>query len=343
MDWAIILAGGAGTRFWPLSSPSQPKQLLALVGDRSTAVETVARLEGLIPRERILVVTGAALADPLRLHLGLPAANILVEPRAASTGPALAWGSHEALRRDPEATVLAVHADWHVPDPAPFRAAAAEALALAAAEPVLVTVGVKPSRVETGYGYLIRGLPLPNGGTRVERFVEKPDARTAAALLAAGALWNSGLFAWRARTLLDELSRYTPEIAPALPHLDAGHPVAFFAQVTPVSIDVGLLERSPSVAMVPGDFAWDDIGTWEAVRRVRPLDANGNVVVGPAAVVDVHDSVVWSDGTPVVASGVRDVIIVAANGRILVLDRARAADLKITLDQLPPTIRDLPA
>jgi len=343
MHWAIILAGGAGTRFWPLSSPTRPKQLLPLAGTSSSAEATVARLEGLIPRERILVVTGPALAEPLRAHLELPPANLLVEPRAASTGPALAWGTQEAHRRDPDATVLALHADWHIPDPAPFRAAAAAALALADAGEFLVTVGVTPSRVETGYGYLIPGEPVADTGFRVHRFVEKPDAETAASLLAEGALWNSGLFAWRARTLLAEIDRHTPEVAPWLPRLAANDPEGFFRQVTPVSIDVGLLERSPAVVGIRGHFAWDDIGNWEALSRVRPHDPAGNVTVGPVAAIDAGDCIIWSDGIPIVASGVRDLVIVAANGRLLVLARERAADLKQTLDQLPPAIRNLPA
>jgi mannose-1-phosphate guanylyltransferase len=164
--WAVILAGGSGTRFWPLSTPRQPKQVLPLAGPRSPAEEAVARLAGLVPAERILLVTGAALAAPLRRQLALPEANVLVEPGPRSTGPALLWASLEALRRDPEATVLSLHADWHVPDPGAFREAAALALATAEAAPVLVTVGVRPTRAETGYGYVVPGEPLGPGGSR---------------------------------------------------------------------------------------------------------------------------------------------------------------------------------
>jgi mannose-1-phosphate guanylyltransferase len=344
VHWAVILAGGAGTRFWPLSTPNRPKQLLPLAGDGdSPAHAALRRLEGLVPPERTLVVTGPALARPLQSALALPRENFLIEPRAASTAPALAWASHEAQRRDPDAMLLSLHADWHVPDTEAFQRSARAALAAAAATRGLVTVGIVPTRPETGYGYLVQGETGPGGIRRVSRFTEKPDRAAAESLVAAGALWNSGLFAWRCDALRDALHRHSPEIAPYLGLLDAGEVARFFEQVTPVSIDVGVLERSESVYVVPGEFTWDDIGTWDALRRVRPADGRGNVTVGPTALVESEGCVVWSDGTPVVTSGVKNLVIVAANGRVLVLDRARAADLKHTLDLLPDEIRELPS
>jgi mannose-1-phosphate guanylyltransferase len=341
MDWVVLLAGGSGTRFWPLSTPHRPKQLLPLAGEVPTAVAAVEIVAPLVPRERILVVTGEALAGPLRAALSLPPGNFLIEPRAASTAPALVWATHEAHRRDPDATVLSMHADWHLADGEAFRHTAAHALAAARTEDRLVTVGVVPTRVETGYGYVIPGEPLAPGVFSVRRFTEKPDAVTATRLLAEGALWNSGLFAWTARRLLEEVRAHTVELAPALPRLDAGDVAGFFAAVTPVSIDVGLFERCPRVAMVRGEFPWDDVGTYDALRRIRGTDASGNVAVGTAHLVDSEGCVVWSDGTPVVVSGARDLVVVVANGRVLVLDRARAADLKAILDTLPPEVRIL--
>src|SRR3954471_17572975 len=243
MRWAVILAGGSGTRFWPLSTPDQPKQLLPLTGSSSTAEEAIERLAGLIPRERILVVTGAALAGRLQKRLGLSADNILVEPRAASTAPALIWATVEAERRDPDAEVLSLHADWAVGDAAAFRRTADSALATARRYGRLVTVGVVPSRPETGYGYIVPGPPLGDGARMVARFSEKPDAATALDLMAAGALWHSGLFAWAARRLLAEAEAHTPEVSPQLPLLRAGDIERFFREVTPISIDVVLLER----------------------------------------------------------------------------------------------------
>lgn len=343
MDWAVILAGGSGTRFWPLSSPTRPKQLLPLAGPRSTIEDTLQRLAGFVPPERTLVVTGPVVAPLLVDRLGLDPANVLVEPRPASTGPALIWASWEAMRRDPDAAILSLHADWAVADPAGFVRTAREALAAARRHDRLVTVGVVPSRPETGYGYIVPGGPLDDDARRVARFTEKPDAKTALDLMAGGALWNTGLFAWTARRLLAEVAANTPEISRALPLLQAGDVVAFFGTVTAVSIDVGLLERSQAVAVLPGHFDWDDVGTWDALARVRARDAAGNVAVGSAVLLESSDCIVWSDTLPIVLDGVRDLVVVEANGRILVMNRSRAADLKRTLDALPPDIRELPA
>jgi mannose-1-phosphate guanylyltransferase len=341
MRWAVILAGGSGTRFWPLSTPEQPKQLLPLASATSTAEETIDRLTGLIPRERILVVTGPQLAGPLEQRLKLPPANLMVEPRPASTAPALIWATIEAQRRDADAEVLSLHADWAIGDAAEFRRTAETALTTARQHDRLVTVGVVPSRPETGYGYIVPGPGLGDGARMVARFSEKPDAATALDLMAAGALWNSGLFAWTADRLLAEAERHTPEVAPVLPALRAGEVERFFQQVTPISIDVGLLERSSSVAVVSGAFAWDDVGTWQALMRIRPKDPNGNVVVGPAFMHNAEDCIVWSDRDTVVLSGVQDLVVVQANGRILVMPAEHAASMKQLLDALPPDIRDV--
>jgi mannose-1-phosphate guanylyltransferase len=341
MRWAVILAGGSGTRFWPLSTPQNPKQLLPLAGATSTAEEAIERLTGLIPRERILVVTGPALAPRLQERLKLPTANVLIEPRAASTAPALIWATSEAERRDPQAEVLSLHADWAVGDGAAFRRTADAALTTARRHERLVTVGVVPSRPETGYGYIVPGPPLGDGARMVARFSEKPDAATALDLMAAGALWNTGLFAWTAERLLAEVEAHTPEVAPHLRSLRAGDVERFFREVTPISIDVGLLERSPSVAVVSGAFAWDDVGTWQALNRVRPKDPNGNVVVGSAFMHESEDCIVWAERDTVVLSGVQDLIVVQANGRILVMPAERASSIKQLLDALPPEIRDL--
>lgn len=340
MRWAVLLAGGSGTRFWPLSTPAHPKQLLPLAGPRSTAHEAIDRLHGLIAPERVLVVTGEALAGPLRAALPIPADNVLVEPRAASTGPALIWATHEAKRRDPDAEVLSLHADWVIPDAEAFRRTAEAALDSARRHDRLVTVGMVPSRPETGYGYIVPGPALDGTARRVARFVEKPDSAKALDLIAAGALWNSGLFAWSAARLRAEVEQHTPELSVALAALRAGDIPRFFAMVTPISIDVGVLERSNAVAVVAGAFHWDDVGTWEALARVRSRDASGNVLVGPVHTHDAEDCIAWSDGEPIVLFGVRDLVVVRANGRVLVMPRADAARLKDALDTLPADVRD---
>lgn len=339
--WAAILAGGSGTRFWPLSTPERPKQFLPLSSERPLLVDTVRRLEGLVPPERVLVVTGVRYVDETRrLVEGLPPENVLGEPRAASTGPALAWGTAVAAARDPDAAVLSLHADWHVGDDVAFRRTAAHALDVAEAHDVLVTVGVVPTRPDVGYGYIRRGEPLDPEAWRVEQFVEKPGADRAAALIAEGALWNSGLFAWRAARFEAETAAVAPEIAPHLDRLRSGDIDGFFAAVTPIAVDVSHFERSRHVAVVPGAFPWDDVGTWAALARVRAVDAEGNVGVGEVVVHGGSGNVVWADDGPVVLDGTRDLVVVRANGVTLVTTRERAAHLKTLLEALPPHLRD---
>lgn len=339
--WATVLAGGSGTRFWPLSTPSKPKQFLSLSGSRPLLVEAVARLDGVIAPERVLVVTGAAYVGQTRALLpDLPEGNVLGEPQAASTGPALTWATAVARARDPEATVLSLHADWFVGDDAAFGSTAARALDIAERHDVLVTVGIVPTRPDTGYGYIQPGEPLEGDASRVDRFIEKPDGARAATLIEGGALWNSGLFAWTARRYFTETDAVAPEIAPHLPRLEAGDVQGFFADVTPIAVDLSHFERSGRVAVVPGAFPWDDVGTWAALARVRGTDDGDNVTVGDAVARGAERCVLWADDGPVVVDGVQDLVVVRAHGVTLVTTRERSAHLKSLLESLPPAVRD---
>lgn len=336
MRWAVVLAGGVGARFWPLSTAERPKQLLPLAGAKPLLVEAVERILPLVPAERVLVVTSAALAPAIRAALPmLPAESVLTEPFAASTAPALAWATALAATRDAEASILSLHADWTVADPDAFRTAAAAALDLAEHADVVVTVGARPTRTEVGYGYIVPGAPLSGAGRRIVRFVEKPTAEEAATLIGNGALWNTGLFSWTASRFREEIHAHTPELAGGLAALDRGDVVAMYAAVKPVSVDVGLFERTARGAVVEGDFGWDDVGSWAALRRVRATDAAGNVVLGQAHLVDAADCVVWSEEGPTVVDGLTDIVVVRARGITLVTTGARAPQLKRLLARLP--------
>lgn len=337
--WAAVLAGGSGTRFWPLSTGDTPKQMLPLAGREPLLVQTVKRLHGLIAPERVLIITGERLAERTRQLLPeIPPDNVLGEPRAASTGPALTWATAVAAGRDPKASVLAMHADWYVGDDAAFRASGGEALDVAERHDVLVTVGVVPTRVDVGYGYIIPGDPL-GPARRVARFVEKPDAGRAAELIKAGALWNSGLFAWTAARFFTETDAVAKEIAPHVAGLRGSDVAGFFRDVTAIAVDLSHFERSRRVAVVAGKFPWDDVGTWAALARVRQPDPDGNVVVGNVAVRDAKDCVLWSDEGPVVVDGVKELVVVRANGVTLVTTMERAQFLKTLLESLPAPLR----
>ncbi len=333
--WAAIVAGGSGTRFWPLSTPERPKQLLPLAGDRPLVVQAVERLEGLVPPERILILTGALLAERIAaLVPQVPRAQVLVEPRAASTAPALAWAAQWISRRDPGAQMLSLHADWAVGDDRAFRAAATHALGVAAEQDVLVTVGIKPTRNETGYGYIVPGKPSGSART-VKRFIEKPSPTRAALLRRRGALWNSGLFAWSAARFLGEAGAYAKELAAGWTALTNGDAPRFFAAVTPVAVDVAVLERTPRLAVVTGTFAWDDIGSWDALLRIRLRDARGNVTVGHVTLGDdVRNSLIWAETEALAVVGVEGMVVVHANGHTLVMPTGRPEKLKALVQSL---------
>lgn len=341
--WAVVLAGGVGSRFWPLSTPSRPKQLLPLASDEPLLVDTLERLEPMVPAERTLVLTNAELREPiLRLVPGLPGENVLAEPRPAGTAAALAWAAREIRERaGEEAIMVCVHADWAIADAARFRATLCQAAEVARAQRGLVTVGIVPTRPEIGFGYIRPGEVLEGGARRVDRFVEKPDRANAERLCAEGCLWNSGIFVWSVGDFLAEVRTHTPEVAPAL-EAAGGDAVRFFDAVTPVSVDVGVLERSRRVFVVPGDFGWDDVGTWAALARVRRADPEGNTSSGCVYFKDSAANVVHSEGNAVVLYGVEGLVVVVREGLTLVTTVERAAELKLLLDSLPPQLRDLP-
>jgi mannose-1-phosphate guanylyltransferase len=264
----------------------------------------------------------------------IPRAQIFAEPRAASTAPALTWAAHWISQRDPGAQMLSLHADWAVSDDRAFRSAARTALGVAADYDVLVTVGVKPSRNETGYGYILPGKPLGTARS-VRRFVEKPSAARAALLRRRGALWNTGLFAWGVARFLGETGAYARELRGGWAALSAGDVAGFFAAVRPAPVDVVVLERTKRLAVVAGTFRWDDIGSWDALLRIRRPDAHGNVVVGNVTLGEgVKRSVIWSEDEHLLVAGIEDQIVVRANGHTLVMPTGRADELKQLVQRL---------
>jgi mannose-1-phosphate guanylyltransferase len=340
--WAVILAGGVGSRFWPLSTPQRPKQLLPLVDDAPLLVNTVRRLAPAVSAERTLVITNASLADAVRSLLpALPSDNVIAEPRAAGTAPALTWAALEIQRRDSDTSVmLCVHADWAIADESTFRSTLEQAARVAEQHASLVTVGVVPARPDPGLGYIQPGEAI-DGARRVARFVEKPDRASAERMVSEGYLWNSGIFVWRVKDFLEEVTTHAPEIADAL-RTGAGTDLKrFFAAVKPIAVDYAVMERSARVLVVPGDFGWDDVGTWGALHRVRALDATSNAVAGPVHAVDARGNVVHADSGTVVLYGVHDLVVVTRPGLTLVTTRDRAADLKTLLERLPSAVREV--
>jgi mannose-1-phosphate guanylyltransferase len=339
--WNVVLAGGVGSRFWPLSTPDRPKQLLPLVSDAPMLQDTLERLRPSAPAERTLVLTNASLRDAvLRLAPELPPEHVIAEPRPAGTCAALAWAARLIAQRDGDAAVMVcTHADWAIEDVTSFRSTLDRAAQVAHDEQALVTVGIVPSRPDPGFGYIQPGALLHDDVHAVARFAEKPDRDTAVRMVAEGYLWNSGIFAWRVGDLLAELRAHTPEVYPALEA--AGNDLAaFFATVRSIAIDVGVLERSERVLVLPGQFGWDDVGTWAALHRVRQHDAQDNAMLGPSFALQSRGNVVHADNTRVVLYGVNDLVVVARAGLVMVTTREHAADLKTLLDALPDEVRE---
>jgi mannose-1-phosphate guanylyltransferase len=254
------------------------------------------------------------------------------------------WAAHHLLAKDADAIMVSLHADHVIQPEGAFRELVAAAAAAAERHDRLFTIGIRPTRPETGYGYIKRGTALDDTGAHaVAGFVEKPDAQTAARYVESGDyLWNTGIFVWRAARLLEEVRIVAPELASLLPLLDAGDAGEYFAVAPIQSIDAGVLEKSDRVGVMEATFEWDDVGTWDAVGRARPTDSTGNVVEGRVELVESHDCVVWNEADePVVLFGARDLVVVRVRNVTLILPRERAADLKALLDALPSGIREI--
>jgi mannose-1-phosphate guanylyltransferase len=342
--WITILAGGVGSRFWPVSTPTRPKQLLPLASQQPLIVDTIDRVLSLVPHNHIRILTGAHLADPiLSVAPQLTANEVMVEPRARGTGPVLAWAAAEIYNQDPDAIMVSLHSD-HVIEPD----TALRELLLAAAECArvhqrLITIGITPTRPETGYGYIKPGARLDTrfDAYEVQQFVEKPDRENATQYVQRGYVWNSGIFVWPVKLFLDEIRAHATEIAPHLDKAFAGNAAGFFDTVETSSVDEAVLERSKHVAVMPANFHWDDVGAWDAVGRTREKDAQGNVSVGNVALVETTNSIVWSEDGGIVAFGVDDLVIVRTGAITFIARRDKTPDMKQLLEQIPAALRDL--
>jgi mannose-1-phosphate guanylyltransferase len=339
--YVVVMAGGSGTRFWPKSRGHHPKQLLAIGGDRPLLRSTVDRVLSAVPKERILVVTAAPHAPEARAMLAeLPEANVLVEPEGRNTAPCIGWATHEILRRDPEARIAVLPADHFIGDVEGFLAHLDAAFE--AAGDRIVLFGIVPSHPETGYGYIRRGgMLLERLGKaidRVERFVEKPDRETAIGYLQSGDyLWNSGMFVFSASVMAQEIERLLPELDHDLRRLVADRSMigALYPKLQSISIDYGVMEKSDVIAVMPAQFGWSDVGSWDAAFALAKANDEGNVLEGDAMVVDSRRTMVDARaGRFVAAVGVEDVIIVDTQDALLVIKRGESQQVKHVVEAL---------
>jgi len=345
--FAVVMAGGSGTRFWPWSREDCPKQLLALTSSRSMLAETVARLEGVVPAANILVVTGRRHRRQVLAELpGLAPDAVLCEPVGRNTAACVGWATLEVLRRRRDAVTAVLSADHLLDGGRAFHRDLVRAFGVADRFGRLVTFGIRPTSAATGYGYILKGAPLDGASQacEVSAFVEKPNVATAKRYVASGKyLWNSGMFVWRADVAWQELSTHLPELAAGLVAMDrtrrAGRvPASVLDRAYPrlpsISIDYGVLERSRLVATLPASFSWSDIGSWDAVATLWPLDRDGNATRDPLLAVDSARNVVATRGKPVVLLGVEDLVVVDAGDALLVCSRERCQDIRTVVARL---------
>ncbi len=340
----VIMAGGSGTRFWPLSRRSRPKQFLALASDRPLIADTFLRLRGLAAPRNTFVVCGKLHAPQARKLLrALPQGYVVVEPVARNTAPAIGLATLHVAARDPSGIVAVLPSDHHVGDVPRFQAALRDA-AEVAARGHLVTLGIQPSRPETGYGYIKVGAPFEGKGRRVEAFVEKPDAEKARAYLEGGDyLWNGGIFVFRADAMLEALAEHMPDVGRGLEAIGKAlgtrrYPQVLareFSRMPAESIDYGVMEKAKDIAVVPAEFGWSDVGSFEAIGEVRPRDAQRNVVSGRGAmVIDCQGCVVLAGERPVAAIGLTDMVVVDAGDAVLVVPKQRSQDVRKAVEAL---------
>lgn len=319
------------------------------MSERPLIAEAVARLEPLVPKERILVMTSRDIAPQIQAAIPMiPEKNILVEPKPLGTAAAVLWAAGEIKHRaGPDSLFCCMHADLAVSFVDAFRHVLRDAAGIAASRDAMVAVGVHTTRAEPAFGYLIPGLPIHSdkplsqgGACHVIAFEEKPARPRAEALVNEGALWNSGIFVWRTRVIMEKMAQHCVELAPSFASVDARDHDTFAMEVRSVSIERGLLERcSGGLVVLPGDFGWDDVGTWAALRRARELDDEGNGASGRSLFLDASGNVVHAEGSTAVLYGVDGLLVVTLPGLTFVTTVDRAADLKPLLDSLPPELR----
>lgn len=346
--YAVILAGGRGERFWPMSTRRHPKQLLALVGRRALLADAVYRMRAIIPEKRILVITSVDLRDAV-CHLvpGLPKANVIGEPCGRDTAAAITLAAALIKARNPKAVFCVLTADHVIGDAAVFRRTLKDAFARAAAADVLLTVGLKPVCPSTGFGYIEAGTrlagPSKTAFYRVRRFVEKPNARIAARYVKAGRFyWNSGMFVWSLAAWERALRRHCPSLGRLLDTLTplagrAGFQAGLkraYAGLEKISVDYAVMEHADNIVMAEGRFAWDDVGSWSSLENHFPRDARGNVVVGNGELMESSGNIVVADGGLVALVGVDNLVVVKAGAVTLVCRKDRSQEVKRLVAQL---------
>jgi mannose-1-phosphate guanylyltransferase/mannose-6-phosphate isomerase len=342
--YAVIMAGGKGTRFWPLSRETFPKQFLKIVGERTLIQETIHRLYGEVKPSNILVVTTKGQSDIVKWQLMevMEDVKCVIEPEGRNTAAAIALAAYKLHKKNPRAVMLILPSDHYINDIEAFRAAVRQASVVAESGSI-VTFGIRPTRPETGYGYIKAGRKLSGGIFVVQKFVEKPAARTAKSFTKEGTYyWNSGIFMFKASVIIDEFQRYMPEmhkafesITPALNTRKEDEALAgIYGSLESVSIDYGVMEKSKKVTMLAATFPWSDIGSWSALDDVLNRDAKGNISLGNVVGIDCKDSIFFGGGRLIAALGLKDMVVVDTADATLITPKEKVQKVKDLVGRL---------
>ncbi|MBI5585304.1 MAG: mannose-1-phosphate guanylyltransferase [Deltaproteobacteria bacterium] len=346
--YAVIMAGGRGTRFWPRSRKKSPKQLLNIIGEKTILEQTVDRIRPLCPWDRIYIVTEKDQAPLIRdLLPDLPGDHLIVEPLGKNTAPCIGLAARLLAERDPAAVMAILPADHYIARESDFRHVLAAAGEAARAGDYLITLGITPTFPETGYGYIEKGAAravLPDRPVwAVKAFHEKPDRPKAEAMLAAGGFfWNSGMFIWTAAAILKKMAQYTPDLFREIQGLPPAicHPewepalLAAYERMEDISIDYAVMEKADNVLMLEGDFGWNDVGSWEAVYQLEARDGQGNCFQGPVVTLDSTGCLVYSPRKLVALLGVQNLVVVETPDALLICPRERSQEVKKIVELL---------
>ncbi|MEO5917065.1 MAG: sugar phosphate nucleotidyltransferase [Luteolibacter sp.] len=352
--YALILAGGSGTRFWPLSRNAKPKQLLDLFGNGTLLEQTIQRLEGLVPLENILILTNAQQVDAVRaIATMLPPGNVYAEPAKRDTAPAVALGIGLVAARNPDAVMMVLPSDQLIQDTAAYQAVMRDALTTAKKTNGLVTIGIRPTWACPSYGYIERGEPASIDGlhcehppVEVKRFREKPNAELAAQFLEQGHFtWNAGMFVWSLPVVIEQLASHAPQLAGFISELRHSHDIdatvaAQFPTLTPISIDYALMEKARRVLNIEATFDWDDVGSWISIAKYLEKDSDENRTNEPISQIESENNIVFNarPGTRIALLGVDDLIVVQTGDALLIANRHQADAIKRLSDLLPPEL-----
>lgn len=342
MLYSVIMAGGSGKRFWPVSTIERPKQLLSIAGDKSLIVETKERVKDITPEDRIKVITTKSLEEQIR-DAGFKEDNIIIEPKGMNTLYAITLAAALLLHEDSDAKMLTLPSDHWIEDNKEFVSIISKGIDWAE-KGYLITYGIVPGRPETGYGYIEKGDNLEEKTFRVRRFTEKPNIKKATNYIKSDRfLWNSGIFMWKAETILNQVKNHQPHLAEKIDDLidnpSDNNIKDFYNSGNPISIDYGVLERSNKVLVIVSNFRWDDVGTWTSLERIYTQTENGNLKKGDVISLNNTNNIFYSDGGIIVAKGLSNMIVVHTERATLIIPKTDAQEVKELVKKIPPEYR----